>query len=263
MQDNKIVQCEVGDGMMIITINRPEKLNALNEDVLNELNEAIEAINKEDSIKGAIITGAGEKAFVAGADIAGFLKAPNESGKLLAQKGQAIFLSIEQSSKPIIAAINGYALGGGCELAMSCHFRIASENAKFGQPEINLGIIPGYGGTQRLPKIIGKGRAMEMIMTGKTIDSAEAFSIGLINHVCKQEELMSHTKSILKTIIEKSTIAIAQIIKSINASEGDEVSGYETEAICFGEAFKTVDMKEGVTAFLEKRKPTFNKYKAN
>jgi hypothetical protein len=137
--------------------------------------------------------------------------------------------------------------------------KAASENAKFGQPEINLGIIPGYGGTQRLPKIIGKGRAMEMIMTGKTIDSAEAFSIGLINHVCTQEELMSYTTSILKTIIEKSTIAIAQIIKSINASEGDEVGGYETEAICFGEAFKTDDMKEGVTAFLEKRKPVFKK----
>jgi enoyl-CoA hydratase len=257
MQNNKMVHCDVADGMMIITINRPEKLNALNEDVLNELNQAIAMLNNDDLIKGAIITGAGDKAFVAGADIAGFLKAPNESGKLLAEKGQAIFFSIEQSTKPIIAAINGYALGGGCELALSCHFRIASENAKFGQPEINLGIIPGYGGTQRLPKIIGKGRAMEMIMTGKTIDSSEAFSIGLVNHVCKQEDLMSLAKSNMKTIIEKSSIAIAQIIKSINASGGDEKRGYETEASCFADAFRTDDMKEGVTAFLEKRKPNF------
>jgi enoyl-CoA hydratase len=257
MQNNKMVHCDIADGMMIITINRPEKLNALNDDVLNELNETITLLHTDNSIKGAIITGAGDKAFVAGADIAGFLKAPNESGELLAKKGQDIFLSIEHSNKPIIAAINGYALGGGCELALSCHFRIASENAKFGQPEINLGIIPGYGGTQRLPKIIGKGRAMEMIMTGKTIDSAEAFSIGLVNHVCKQEELMGYAKSIMKTIIEKSSIAIAQIIKSINASGGEEKSGYATEANCFGKAFSTEDMKEGVTAFLEKRKPDF------
>ena len=257
MQHNKVVNCDLIEGMLIITINRPEKLNALNDDVLNELNEAIKLLNDNDSIKGAIITGAGDKAFVAGADIAGFLKAPNESGKSLAQKGQSIFLRIEQSTKPIIAAINGYALGGGCELALSCHFRIASDNAKFGQPEINLGIIPGYGGTQRLPKIIGKGRAMEMIMTGKTIDSAEAFSIGLVNHVCKQEDLMSLAKSNMKIIIEKSGIAIAQIIKSINASGGDEKSGYETEASCFADVFRTDDMKEGVIAFLEKRKPNF------
>ena len=258
MLDNKLIQCIEENGLMIITINRPEKLNALNDDVLSGLNDSIKLLNKTDSIKGAIITGAGEKAFVAGADIAGFLKAPKESGSLLAEKGQDIFLSIEQSNKPIIAAINGYALGGGCELALSCHFRIASENAKFGQPEINLGIIPGYGGTQRLPKLIGKGRAMEMIMTGKTIDSHEAYAIGLVNHVCKQEELMSLAKNIMKTIIEKSTIAIAQIIKSINASEGEETRGYKTEASCFGEVFKSDDMKEGVTAFLEKRKPNFN-----
>ena len=257
MEAYKSILCDFDRGLMIITINRPEKLNALNETVLDELNQAIQLLNQDQTYKAAIITGAGEKAFVAGADIAGFLQAPKECGELLARKGQDIFSAIEHSQKPIIAAVNGYALGGGCELALSCHFRIASENAKFGQPEINLGIIPGYGGTQRLPKIIGKGRAMEMIMTGKTIDASEALSIGLINHICLQSELISLAKSIMQTITEKSSTALAQVIKSVNASSGDETSGYDVEARCFGETFKTDDMREGVTAFLEKRKPNF------
>jgi enoyl-CoA hydratase len=257
MQSYNSISCITDSELLIITINRPEKLNALNAQVLDELKQAISELNSNPSIKAAIITGAGEKAFVAGADIASFLDAPNDSGTALAKKGQDIFFSIEQSPKPIVAAVNGFALGGGCELAMSCHFRIASENARFGQPEINLGIIPGYGGTQRLPRLVGKGRAMELTMTGKTIDANEAHAMGLVNHVCKHEELINLAKSILKTITEKSSFAVSQIIKSINASMGDETIGYETEASCFGETFKTQDMKEGVTAFLEKRKPNF------
>jgi len=207
MTENPVVIIQVEDQIMYITINRPQKLNALNDEVLEEIVKAVDALNSDDNIRGAIIIGQGEKAFVAGADIGTFLEAPKESGKGLAQKGQDVFFKIEQSKKPIIAAVNGYALGGGCELALSCHFRIASANAKFGQPEINLGIIPGYGGTQRLPQLIGKGRAMEMMMTGENIDSAEAYRIGLVNIICKQEELLDFAKQKMLVIIQKPRFA--------------------------------------------------------
>ena len=186
MSENPVVILTVEEKILYITINRPKKLNALNDEVLDEIEKAVEELNSNENIRGAIIIGQGEKAFVAGADIGTFLEAPKESGKNLAKKGQDVFFKIEQSKKPIMAAVNGYALGGGCELALSCHFRIASVNAKFGQPEINLGIIPGYGGTQRLPQLIGKGRAMEMMMTGENIESEEAYRIGLVNSICKE-----------------------------------------------------------------------------
>lgn len=257
MIQSNVVLHNLTDGLMIITVNRPEKLNALNNEVLSKIEKAIDFVNSHSEIRGAIITGAGEKAFVAGADIGEFLEVPNELGIELSKKGQSIFSKIEGSKKPIIAAVNGYALGGGCELALSCHFRIASEQAKFGQPEINLGIIPGYGGTQRLPRLIGKGRAMEMMMTGELMNAEEAYRVGLINMICKPEELLRTAEVKMRTILSKPKIALEQLIKSTNASDGDQEIGYQTEASSFGQCFSSDEKTEGVSAFLEKRKPNF------
>ncbi len=257
MSENPVVILTVEEKILYITINRPKKLNALNDEVLDEIEKAVEELNSNENIRGAIIIGQGEKAFVAGADIGTFLEAPKESGKNLAKKGQDVFFKIEQSKKPIMAAVNGYALGGGCELALSCHFRIASVNAKFGQPEINLGIIPGYGGTQRLPQLIGKGRAMEMMMTGENIDAEEAYRIGLVNSVCQEETLLNLAKQKMLVIIQKPRFALEQLIKAVNGGMSNP-NGYINEANCFGESFASEEKTEGVTAFLEKRKPNFN-----
>ena len=258
MSENPVVILTVEEKILYITINRPKKLNALNDEVLDEIEKAVEELNSNENIRGAIIIGQGEKAFVAGADIGTFLEAPKESGKNLAKKGQDVFFKIEQSKKPIMAAVNGYALGGGCELALSCHFRIASVNAKFGQPEINLGIIPGYGGTQRLPQLIGKGRAMEMMMTGENIDAEEAYRIGLVNSVCQEETLLNLAKQKMLVIIQKPRFALEQLIKAVNGGMSNP-NGYINEANCFGESFASEEKTEGVTAFLEKRKPNFNR----
>jgi enoyl-CoA hydratase len=212
--------------------------------------------NKE--IKGVILTGAGAKAFVAGADISEFSTKQAEEGKALAQKGQDIFSRIEQCPKPFIAAVNGFALGGGCELAMSCHFRYASENAKFGQPEVNLGLIPGYGGTQRLPMLVGKGKAMQWIMTGELIDASLALNSGLVNAVVPQENLISEVRKVLSTIISKSPLALEKVIAAVNAYYDRNLDGFAEEIHLFGECFGTEDMKEGVAAFLGKRKPVFS-----
>ncbi len=243
--------------ILIITINRPDKMNAINSDVMRELGEVIADLQKNSNAKSAIITGAGPKAFVAGADIAQFTGLSVEEGMQLAQKGHDVFNSIENSSKPVIAAVNGFALGGGCELAMACHFRIASENAKFGQPEVNLGLIPGYGGTQRLVQLIGKGRALELLMSGNMIDAATALQYGLVNHVVPAEELLSKAMSILETINSKAPLAVAKCIETANAVYDETVDGFALEVSAFGECFGTEDMKEGATAFLEKRKPQF------
>jgi enoyl-CoA hydratase len=256
MSDN-VILTEKKEAILWITINRPEKLNALNSSVLDALETTLEMFLNDNSLKGAILTGSGEKAFVAGADISGFLKGDRNKGAEFAVIGQTLFSKIENAHKPIIAAVNGFALGGGCELAMSCHFRIASENAKFGQPEINLGIIPGYGGTQRLTRLVGKGRAMELMMTGENIDANEAYRIGLVNHVCKQEDLATIAEAKMKTITSKSAVALNQIIEATNSAEGNTEQGMKTEAICFGKSFASEDMVEGVTAFLEKRKANF------
>jgi len=200
-----------------ITINRPDKLNALNQTVLNELSSAMDKANSDVQIKAAIITGAGEKAFVAGADIAEFVGVKDDKGALLSKKGQDIFFKIENCPKPVIAAVNGFALGGGCELAMACHFRTASTNAKFGQPEVNLGLIPGYGGTQRLTMLVGKGKAMEMMMSGNMIEADEAKALGLVNYVESPENLLAKTKEILKTILTKSPVAVSKVIAAVNA----------------------------------------------
>jgi enoyl-CoA hydratase len=245
------------NGIFTITINRPDKLNALNKDVFTDMEKATDEIQNNPAIKSAIITGAGEKAFVAGADIAEFNGLNKDAAMALAKRGQDIFFKIENSSKPVIAAVNGFALGGGCELAMACNFRIASDNAKFGQPEVNLGLIPGYGGTQRLTQLIGKGRAIELLISGNMIDAATALQYGLVNYVVPANELLNKAITILSFINTKAPLAIAAAIKAANAVYDETQNGYTTEINAFGECFDTDDMKEGTTAFLEKRKANF------
>jgi len=243
----------------IITINRPDKLNALNKDVFTDLDNVMDEVIRNTEIKSAIITGAGPKAFVAGADITEFAGLNKDQAMALAQRGQDVFFKIENSPKPIVAAVNGFALGGGCELAMACHFRLCSENAKFGQPEVNLGLIPGYGGTQRLTQLVGKGKSMELQMTGNMIDANEALQLGLVNHVATTESLLQKTKDILQVVHNKAPVAVSKIIECINTAvvNDDNISGYKKEVAAFGECFITDDMKEGTTAFLEKRKAIF------
>jgi enoyl-CoA hydratase len=248
---------DLQEGIFTITINRPDKLNALNQQVMEELNSAIGEVYENDAIRCAIITGSGPKAFVAGADIKEFQGLTAAEGSALAAKGQAVFARIEHAPKPIVAAVNGFALGGGCELAMACHFRLASENAKFGQPEVNLGLIPGYGGTQRLVQLVGKGRAMELLLTANMINANEALQYGLVNHVTTAETLLEHTRDILKIILGKAPVALGKCIESANAVYDENKDGYAVEVAAFGHCFVTEDMKEGTNAFLEKRKPAF------
>src|SRR6476659_5153955 len=252
----KTLLVEIDNGICIITINRPDKLNALNKEVFNDLDAAIDDVYKNPEIRSAIITGAGNKAFVAGADISEFLELdPSEATKLSA-RGHKVFDKIENSPKPIVAAVNGFALGGGCELALACHFIYASENAKFGQPEVNLGLIPGYGGTQRLTQLLGKNRAMQLIMTGEMISAADAYQYGLANKIVEQNELLNEVKKILAVIHTKAPLAIAKVIECINNFDHTQ-QGYDFEIKKFGECFATEDAKEGAAAFLEKRKPDF------
>jgi enoyl-CoA hydratase len=254
--ENILSDCQ--NGITTITINRPKKLNALNKDTIQELHDALDEANKDSDTKVIIITGSGDKAFVAGADISEFADFNIEQGGQLAAKGQELLFDfIENLNTPVIAAVNGFALGGGLELAMSCHFRVASTNAKMGLPEVSLGVIPGYGGTQRLPQLVGKGRAMEMIMTAGMIDANQALSYGLVNHVQAQEELLPFCEKIASKIMRNSSVAIGAGIKAINAGFKDGVNGYNAEINEFGNCFGTEDFKEGTTAFLEKRKADF------
>jgi len=249
---------DINNGICTITINRPDKLNALNRTVIEELSAALDTVYTQADIKCAIITGAGPKAFVAGADITEFLDTDAAGGAALAKRGQdMVFDKIENCHKPIVAAVNGFALGGGCELAMACHFRLASENAKFGQPEVNLGLIPGYGGTQRLAQLVGKGKAMELMMTANLIDANEAKQLGLVNHVTTAETLLEHTRQILEVIMGKGPQAVGKVIAAVNAGYNHVADGYATEIDLFGQCFGTDEMKEGVGAFLEKRKANF------
>lgn len=248
---------ELEKGIFTITVNRPDKLNALNRSVMNDLNAVMDEVYSNNEIRSVIITGAGPKAFVAGADISEFVGLTKEEGEGMAKKGQDIFFKIENSPKPVVACVNGFALGGGCELAMSCHFRIASENAKFGQPEVNLGLIPGYGGTQRLVQLIGKGRALELLMAATMIDANTALQYGLVNYVVPQEELLSKAKAILDIINTKAPVAVAKCISAANAVYDETKNGFQEEINAFGECFVTEDMKEGTAAFLEKRKADF------
>ncbi|MBC7873620.1 MAG: enoyl-CoA hydratase/isomerase family protein [Ferruginibacter sp.] len=247
----------IDNNIFTITINRPEKLNALNKTVFDELNLVLDEVYNNPEIRSVLLTGAGPKAFVAGADISEFNDLKKEQAISLAKRGQQTFSRIENCPKPIVAAVNGFALGGGCELAMSCHFRLAGENAKFGQPEVNLGLIPGYGGTQRMVQLIGKGKAMELLMSGSMIDAREAKQLGLVNYVTPPETLLEETRKILEVINSKAPLAIAGCIKAINAVFDETKDGYAAEIEEFGNAFATEDMKEGTAAFLEKRKAVF------
>lgn len=249
---------DVTDRICTVTINRPDKLNALNAQAKSELRDLFEALTTDEAVDVVIVTGAGEKSFVAGTDI-GELSALNAtSGRPFAAAGQSVFSRIESLGKPVIAAVNGYALGGGCELALACHIRIASENARFGQPEVNLGVIPGYGGTQRLPRLVGEGRAMEMILSGDPVDAQEALRSGLVNKVVPPSELMATCRALALKIASKGQPAVRLAIQAVHASQEMHLDeGLEMEAGLFGTACGTEDFKEGVAAFLEKRKPKF------
>lgn len=254
--ENIIIAIENGIGQ--VSINRPAKLNALNKATIQELHNAFENLESNDDVRVIIVTGEGEKAFVAGADISEFADFSVEEGAQLAAQGQELLFDfVEKLKTPVIAAVNGFALGGGLELAMACHFRIASDNAKMGLPEVSLGVIPGYGGTQRLPQLIGKGRAMELIMTAGMIDAETAKSYGLVNHIVPQAELLDFTKAIAAKIMKNSPMAISKAIKAINANHKHDVDGFDVEIRNFGKCFGTEDFKEGTTAFLEKRKASF------
>lgn len=280
---------DLTDHILTVTINRPDKLNALNRTVIAELGEVVSEIYENREIKSAIITGAGPKAFVAGADISEFQGLSKEEGQALAEKGGNIFFRIAASPKPILAAVNGFALGGGCELAMACHFRLCNPTARFGQPEVSLGLIPGYGGTQRLTQLVGKGKALELMLTGRMVEAPEALQLGLVNYITEPDELLTKTREILSIINQKAPIAISRIIECSNLAVGDGAAvtgtslnetadweadpfggdnsasiegsgmrnGFIREQQAFGECFATEDMQEGASAFLEKRKPVF------
>jgi enoyl-CoA hydratase len=250
--------CEIKEGIAYITINRPKVLNALSDSVIDELEQVFIAVKEEDDVKAVILTGAGEKAFVAGADISQLVNLNPLEGKLFAEKGQKVLSLIEGLGKPVIAAVNGFALGGGCELAMACTLRLASSNAKLGQPEVNLGIIPGYGGTQRLSRLVGKGRALELVLTGRMVDAQEAREMGLVNKVVEPDRLMEEAENLARTIMSKGPVAVKLGMEAVN--RGMEVSldeGLRIEADLFGVCCATEDKMEGTKAFLEKRKPRF------
>jgi len=249
---------DLKDRIQYVIINRESKLNALNKATLNELHIAITGAFNNAQVGGIIITGAGQKAFVAGADISEFASLDAEGGGKLAREEQVnVFDLIENGPKPVIAAVNGFALGGGLELAMACHIRIASDNAKMGLPEVTLGLIPGYGGTQRLTRLVGKGKALEMIMTADMITAADAFQFGLVNHVVGQDELLPKAEELLSKMLLRAPLALASAIKAVNAATTPGLDGFEVEIEEFGKCFGTEDLKEGVSAFLEKRKPAF------
>lgn len=245
-------------GIATLTINRPDKLNALNAEVMSELEGAVMELCHNDAAKAVIVTGAGEKAFVAGADIKELSRLNTFSATVLSERGQGVFSLIEMSSKPFVAYVNGYALGGGCELAMACHMRVAAQNAVFGLPEVSLGLIPGYGGTQRLTHLVGKGRALELILTGDSIKAEKALEIGLANKIVEKETGLDDTKDLLKSVIKRGPIAVAKAIKAVNAVWDAPGEGYKAEADAFGSLCGTRDFEEGTKAFLEKRSPKFN-----
>ncbi len=252
------LQISVEDGIALVRINRPEVLNALNARLLDELERAFQTLGQDEAVKVVIMTGAGEKSFVAGADIKELSSLAGVSGRTYSLRGQQVFDAIESCPKPVIAAVNGYCLGGGCELALACHIRIASENARFGQPEVKLGLIPGYGGTQRLPRLVGTGRAMEILLTGDTVDAKEAERIGLVNRVVPAGELLDHCRQLAKKIMANGPLATGLALQSVYSAAGLPLKqALAIEAGLFGLACGTDQMKEGTRAFLEKRKPEF------
>ncbi len=249
---------EKRNGIGYVTVNRPEKLNALNRQVMDELDGCFRAIQTDDEVRVVILTGAGEKAFVAGADIGGIAAQTPLEGKEMAQHGQEILDRIENLGKPVIAAVNGYALGGGCELALACTLRLAAENARFGQPEVKLGIIPGYAGTQRLARLVGRGRALELILSGEAVTAQEAYRIGLVNQVVPAADLMAAAETLARKIMANAPLAIRFALEAVNHGlEMTQAQGQLLEATLFGLCCTTADMKEGTRAFLEKRPPKF------
>ncbi|MCB0635580.1 MAG: enoyl-CoA hydratase/isomerase family protein [Lewinella sp.] len=246
------------NGILLVTINREKAMNALNTATMLELRSFFtEDLPQRSGVVGVILTGAGDRAFVAGADIKEFLALDAQSGQEMARRGQDIFFAIERSKVPVIAAVNGFALGGGCELAMACHMRVAGEKARFGQPEVNLGIIPGYGGTQRLLQYIGKSKAIELMMTGDMLDAQEAHRLGLVNHVVPMGEEVAKAREILNKVATKGPLAIAKVIEAVNAFYQYDQDGFAREVAAFGEVTGTGDFKEGAQAFIEKRSPNF------
>ena len=245
------------DDILLITINVPDKLNALSATVLEELQAGFDQAKANKQVKGIVLTGAGEKSFVAGADIRQFTELDALTAYHFALRGQAVFNAIEAMPVPVVAAVNGYALGGGCELALACHMRVAAENAVFGQPEVNLGIIPGYGGTQRLPRVIGRSLATEMILTGDRVNAQRAYEMGLVNHVVPAGQVVEKAKSIIQTIGEKAPLAVSLSLDALRASDLPLAEGLRLEAALFGEAASTADFKEGVDAFLNRRPADF------
>jgi enoyl-CoA hydratase len=253
------IKSDIIDGNLEIVINRPEKLNAINKETIEELSQALQAASENSDVKVILITGSGEKAFIAGADISEFAHFSVQEGKELAAEGQRkLFDRIENMNKPVIAAINGFALGGGLELAMACHVRLASTNAKMGLPEVSLGVIPGYGGTQRLSQLAGKGKAMELILSAGMIDAQEAHRIGLVNQVVELEDLLEEARGMAKKMKRNSPLAMAAAIKSVNDGYRDGVNGFKSEIDAFGSCFGTSDFVEGTSAFLEKRRANFS-----
>jgi len=254
----KNIAFEVENEIGLVTINRPERLNALNLETFAEIDDVFDEVSALSEVKGVLVTGSGEKAFVAGADITEIKDLSLTGGIAFSRTGQKVFNKIEACEKPVIALVNGFALGGGCELAMACHLRIASEKAKFGQPEVNLGLVPGYGGTQRLPRLVGRGRALDLLLTGRTISAEEALSMGLVNRVVEDETLMDAGRELMKMILSKGPVAVRYMLQVVHQGLNSTLEdGIRLEANYFGMACSTEDMKEGTTAFLEKRRPQF------
>jgi enoyl-CoA hydratase len=249
---------ELRDGIALVTLNRPDKLNALSDAVITELGDVVNRIGTDPGIRAAILTGAGEKAFAAGADIGELARCNALEARALSQKGSLVFRQLEAGPKPVLAAVNGFALGGGCELALACHLRVASENARFGQPEVKLGIIPGYGGTVRLPRLVGRGRALEMLLSGAPIDAQEAWRIGLVNRVVPLSRLLPESEQLLRTILDNGPLAVRGCLEAVDRQDGlalEEALSLESQR--FGDLAGTGEFREGTTAFLEKRKPNF------
>jgi enoyl-CoA hydratase len=258
----ELIRTEKKDRAYVITINRPDKMNALNRQVLREIKEAVDSVQSDKDVTAIILTGAGEKAFAAGADIAEFAEFSEEEARKMSSDGHDTMNALERSGKPTIAAVNGFSLGGGCELAMACHIRIASENARFGQPEVNLGLPPGYAGTQRLAQLIGKGRALYHLLSTDTIKATQALEVGLVSNVVPISELMSTCLDLVKKLSTKSPMALASVIRCVNSMYDSMDGGMKTEIGEFAKAFETSDFKEGTTAFLEKRKADFGSNQA-
>ena len=255
--ENLLYDLDAASGILLLTINRPAKLNALNAATIADIDAAVQLALADAAVRGIILTGSGEKAFVAGADIAELAALTPERGGRAAEAGQVAFARLEASRKPVVAAVNGFALGGGCELAMACHMRVAADNARFGQPEVNLGLPPGYGGTQRLPQLIGKGKAIELLLTTDMVKADEALRLGLVNHVVPQAELLPFCRQLLTKILGKAPLAVGLVLDCVNAHYAKDADGYETEVKAFEEAFGSADFKEGTTAFVEKRAAVF------